>query len=286
MRVDARDDALRDDAFDALVAFVDAYVKIVDAGEEPTSELWSPSDETFEDGTGDRATRASLTSAFWCPVDAFDAPRCAVEAAIGALARSGRATASTARIVGAEWWIQDVAHDEPPKVYHTDCDVVMCDDGSSKRSHPTSASVLYVAGDRGGGATCVFDQTTSRANAGELEPTTPSVVCACGVKKNRFFVFDGDRWHGVLHDASEFRGQRVTLLVNWWTSRPAGARSLPKRFVVDGGRCAVAQSGSMTKVERTVVSGRAFADDASSWSAQRLPTDAASGVVEYRYEAP
>ena len=286
MRVEAHDDALRADAFDALVAFVRAHVALVDAGEDPTNASggWDDAPPLVDDVDAPRAIGA-LTSSYWCPRKAFDAPRCAVEAVIGGLARSSATRGACATATGAEWWIQDVASDEPPKVYHTDCDVMMMDGGTSVRSHPALASVLYVEGGEGGGATCVFDQTTSRAADGELEPRAPASVCACGVRENRFLVFDGDRWHGVLRNEDGFRGQRVTVLVNWWTSRPAGARTLPRRFV-DEKSPRVAELGAMTRVEPVVLSRGSYADDAACWDEQRLPAGAsarAGDVVEFRY---
>jgi len=288
MRVEVRDDALRADAFDALVAFVRAHVEMVDAGEDPTraTRAWEDAPPLPGDvDDGDARAIGALTSTYWCPRVAFDAPRCAVEAVIGALARS-RATRDAREATGAEWWIQDVASDERPKVYHTDCDVMMMENGTSVRSHPTLASVLYVDGGRGGGATCVFDQTTSRAEEGELDPRAPASVCACGVRENRFLVFDGDRWHGVLRNDDGFQGQRVTVLVNWWTSRPAGARTLPRRFVDDASPRVVAELGEMTRVEPTIVSRGSYADDAACWDEQRIPAGAsasAGGFVEFRY---
>lgn len=77
----------------------------------------------------------------------------------------------------------------------------------------------------------------------------------------------------------------MTVLVNWWTSRPAGARTLPRRFV-DEKSPRVAELGAMTRVEPVVLSRGSYADDAACWDEQRLPAGAsarAGDVVEFRY---
>lgn len=104
-----------------------------------------------------------------------------VERAIASLARARAVRDAGVRVLaddmtkkdpclGAEWWIQDVARDEPPKTFHTDCDLVMRggatatargeDTEDAERStdvvHPAVASVLYVSD--AGGPTAVFGQ--------------------------------------------------------------------------------------------------------------------------------
>ena len=286
----ARDDALDEDGFNAVRAFVDAYVELVDAGYDPgaRSARVEDDDAAWSDDDDDDAARAigerddagtssrTLTSSFWIPRRAFDRPRNAVEAYVGALTRAGTAPARARG--GAEWWVQDVAWDERPKVYHTDCDVEYRegreagDEGATTRRFPDVASVLYLDGDDGGGATVVFDQTTTEEATGELAPRSPRLACACGVKRNRVLLFAGDRWHGVLKNSSAFRGQRVTLLVNWWSTKPAGARELPNRFVDRrGSERVIAKVGSLIEVPMSTVVRASYEDDRRAWDAHEAP---------------
>ena len=97
------------------------------------------------------------------PLERTSDPRNGVERAVACLAASPairRAGLRLDRIAGVEWWIQDVAPDEPPKVFHTDCDMQTArsdEVGTPTAVHPAVGGVLYL-GDSGG-ATAVFGQT-------------------------------------------------------------------------------------------------------------------------------
>ena len=58
---------------------------------------------------------------------------------------------------GCEWWVQDVAHDEPPKAYHTDCVLEEDKDKRKKKYYPLLSTVYYGKTERGG-ATVAFDE--------------------------------------------------------------------------------------------------------------------------------
>lgn len=306
-RPSIRDDALEETSFHALRAFVTEYIECIDDGYDPFNDV----DDDDAQGKSAPTTTTTLTSSFWIPRDAFERPRNAIEAYVGAMASSSafqRAFEETSGTLcegggacaGAEWWIQDVAWDEPPKLYHTDCDVrVEFEEGGegmsggyvSKRTFPEVASVLYIeGGERCGGldagATVVFDQTTSDDGDGNLCPKTPRSACACAPKANRLLLFGGDRWHGVLRGEAGFRGQRVTLLVNWWREKPSGARALTKRFVDE--RAVVAKAGALTRVKCHVESRGAYSNDAEDWEAQRLPRPRDGAILDdarlYAYE--
>jgi len=47
--------------------------------------------------------------------------------------------------------------------------------------------------------------------------------------RNRLLLFEGDRYHAVMHPSPRSaQGQRVTVLINWWRERPgAGAYTRP-----------------------------------------------------------
>ena len=190
---------------------------------------------------------------------------------------------------GAEWWIQDVAWDEPPKVYHTDCDVCVRAGASTTRATPRAASVTYVSA--GGGATAVFAQTRAANAPGTLEPAHPGEVTACAPMANRLMIFNGDRWHGVLADRAEtgFRGQRVTLLVNWWLDKPSGARALARRFVrddVDFGAQTPFEFGERRVVCAERILRGSYARDAGAWDEQRAPATFSSSCATFVYDAP
>ena len=238
---------------------------------------------------------------------------------------------------GAEWWIQDVAPDEPPKTFHTDCDLVMRGGASrgddaggadaTEVAHPAVASVLYVS--NCGGPTAVFGQRMTRAKernaslesrsttrktsradddaVAALTPRYPSEVAVAHPLRNTLLLFEGDRYHAVMHPPSRSPeraeevpeggappprraevGQRVTVLVNWWRERPRGPADLPARFVTppfaetrhehtrpSDGRPGAPPSSLALPVVRMP---HAFREHAAAWRAQTVPSalDAAS----------
>ena len=274
---------------------------------------------------------------FWMPTRDMRAAgpfRNGVERAIASLARARavrdagvRVFADDARasetIRGAEWWIQDVARDEPPKTFHTDCDAVVMSSGDDTNAteirHPAVASVLYVG--QAGGPTAVFGQRKKNAR---LVPRYPSEVAVAHPTRNTLLLFEGDRYHAVMHptegkgtgvserDAapSELTGtsttsardsndQRVTVLVNWWRDRPRGATDLPDRFVTppfdfesesgeinEGGRTTT--EPTLTRVPVVDVP-HAFVKHADAWRAQTVPRALLSprrALFVARYETP
>ena len=134
---------------------------------------------------------------------------------------------------GCEWWVQDVAHDEPPKAYHTDC--VLEEDKEEeekmrKKYYPLLSTVYYGKTERGG-ATVAFDEE-------EYDAMRKCVLVK--PRANRLFTFRGDMWHGVCREENNERKegeedayQRVTLLVNFWKERPSCARDFPRELFSD-----------------------------------------------------
>lgn len=240
-----------------------------------------------------------LAGTFWMPIERASSPRNAVERAIAAMYASDELFPHlrARRMRGAEWWVQDVAPDEPPKVFHTDCDVQTDVNGAATAAsagsvaatvsaaasaaggcaprgivvaHPAVASVLYLSDV--GGATAVFGQAkspsttsssssltstslgdasnlhevegveeqrgtttkrTTTTKASVLRPRLPAEVAVAHPRRNRLLLFEGDRYHAVMHPSpapANAPGQRVTVLVNWWKKRPGGAADLPERF--------------------------------------------------------
>lgn len=88
-----------------------------------------------------------LTASYW----ASEEPLNPVDALVLSL-RSAPGLAHL-RHMGAEWWWQDTDDRDPPKAYHTDCNVSFCHDKMLK-SFPQWSSVLYLTAM--GGCTTVF----------------------------------------------------------------------------------------------------------------------------------
>jgi len=133
--------------------------------------------------------------------------------------------------VGCEYWVQDVAHDEAPKAYHTDCVLEREEEEEEggelllRKKHPLLSTVYYGKTERGG-ATVAFDEE-------EYEKMRKCVLVK--PRRNRLFAFRGDMWHGVCRDENGFEGneeayQRVTLLVNFWKERPKCAGEFPREM--------------------------------------------------------
>jgi hypothetical protein len=130
--------------------------------------------------------------------------------------------------VGCEYWVQDVAHDEAPKAYHTDCVLEREEEEGDgelllRKKHPLLSTVYYGKTERGG-ATVAFDEE-------EYEKMRKCVLVK--PRRNRLFAFRGDMWHGVCRDDGEGKEeayQRVTLLVNFWKERPKCAGEFPREM--------------------------------------------------------
>jgi len=133
-------------------------------------------------------------------------------------------------VVGCEYWVQDVAHDEAPKAYHTDCVLEREEEEEEggelllRKKHPLLSTVYYGKTERGG-ATVAFDEE-------EYEKMRKCVLVK--PRRNRLFAFRGDMWHGVCRDdgfeGNEEAYQRVTLLVNFWKERPKCAGEFPREM--------------------------------------------------------
>ena len=95
------------------------------------------------------------------------------------------------QICGAEWWV----HTRPIQAnlghnMHFDTDEALLEQ-QKQITHPIFSSVLYLTGDKLGGATIVLDQTPDAKDvANEAWVSVPS--------DNSYLIFPGDRLHGVL----------------------------------------------------------------------------------------
>eukprot|EP00127_Corallochytrium_limacisporum_P002660 Clim_evm96s134 gene=Clim_evmTU96s134 len=133
------------------------------------------------------------------------------------------------KIMGIEWWVHKRPRHRKMKVMsghplHFDVDEETNDGGTTY--HPIWSSVTFVEGDVGG-QTIVTEWDSHRDFKNEAE--TPHGAYMVSAQDNRFVLFRGSLYHGVLpgfpEDLEEggqgVRGQRITLLINFW------ARELP-----------------------------------------------------------
>jgi hypothetical protein len=123
---------------------------------------------------------------------------------------------------GAEWWIGRAYTNALPIGFHFDQDVK----ARRGRQHPALSSVFFFNRVRGG-QLAVTDQLPGRAGA--PSPQKPGALSIAVPRRNRYVVFRGDRFHGVLDSEGRSKGPvsrtpagrlRVTLVINFWRRRP------------------------------------------------------------------
>ncbi|CAE7912927.1 unnamed protein product, partial [Symbiodinium sp. KB8] len=148
------------------------------------------------------AAEGVLTASYWTPLDA--PPQNTVDALIADLFCHPSISAVVGPAIGAEWWWQDVDETDPPKVYHKDCNIFLEHDEATKL-FPDWSSVLYLTDI--GGATAMFEND-------EVLSVWPS--------PGRYLLFPGFWLHCVLHPEEWLPGDRITLLINWWSREPKG----------------------------------------------------------------
>ena len=160
---------------------------------------------------GNERLRQSYFTTFWLPRGT--PPSHAVEEAVLAL----WALALPRRCAGAEWWIGRAFTSSIPIGFHFDQDVK-----GKRLRHPRISSVFFFNAVRGG-QLAVTDQVPGAPEALRLATVAP--------RRNRYAFFRGNLLHGVLDargntPGARLRGppgrMRVTLVVNFWESRPTG----------------------------------------------------------------
>ena len=167
---------------------------------------------------GTRGLRQSYFTTFW--LGRGEKPANAIEEAVRSLwsiAAPGR------RCAGAEWWIGRSYTNAVPVGFHFDQDVR----APRGLRHPLVSSVFFFNRVRGGHL-AVTDQRAGRPSGAPI-PLQPSVLQAVAPRRNRYAIFDGRLFHGVLDARGRTPGARlaaprgrlrVTLVVNFWTRRP------------------------------------------------------------------
>jgi hypothetical protein len=167
---------------------------------------------------GDERLGQSYFTTFW--VERGESPAHPVEEAVFAL---WRLAAPGPRCAGAEWWIGRSYTTDVPVGFHFDQDVR----SARKLRHPLLSTVLFFNHVRGG-QLAVTDQRAGPA--GKPRPAVACALQAVATRRNRYAIFDGALFHGVLDARGRTPGGklpgppgrlRVTLVVNFWDRRPA-----------------------------------------------------------------
>jgi hypothetical protein len=189
----------------------------------------------------DRLGRAhvaeSYFTTFWLPREALGRPRGSasggprsrphpIEELVALLWRIAKPPGGCA---GAEWWIGRAYTNALPIGFHFDQDVK----ARRGRQHPALSSVFFFNRVRGG-QLALTDQLPGRGGA--PRPRQPGALSVAVPRRNRYVVFRGDRFHGVLDSEGRSRGPvsrtpagrlRVTLVINFWRQRPTAVPLLP-----------------------------------------------------------
>ncbi|GAC1343654.1 MAG: hypothetical protein NVSMB23_17710 [Myxococcales bacterium] len=167
----------------------------------------------------------SYFTTFWLPRVSLTGPRRARRHPVEELVALLWATAKPPRgCAGVEWWIGRAYTDALPIGFHFDHDVK----GRGRRRHPLLSSVFFFNRVRGG-QLALTDQLPGRGGA--PLPAVPTALSVAVPRRNRYVVFRGDRFHGVLDAQGRARSRasrapsgrlRVTLVINFWDRRPTG----------------------------------------------------------------
>lgn len=170
---------------------------------------------------GTERLRESYFTTFW--LDRGDAAANAVEEAVLAL---WKVASPGPRCTGAEWWIGRSYTTDVPVGFHFDQDVR----AAQGLRHPLLSSVFFFNRVRGGHL-AITDQRAGRR--GEPVPARARELHAVAPRRNRYAIFDGALFHGVLDARGRVPGAklsgprgrlRVTLVVNFWDRRPTRVR--------------------------------------------------------------
>ena len=114
---------------------------------------------------------------------------------------------------GAEWWLGRALPGRAlPIEWHFDQDVK-----GARLRHPRLSTVLFLGAVQGG-QLAVTEQVPGPR--GRPLPAEPRRLETVSPRPNRYALFRGDRWHGVLPLGGS--RMRVTLVVNYWAQRPTG----------------------------------------------------------------
>jgi len=166
---------------------------------------------------GTEQIRESYWKTFWLPRDT--PPSHALEDLVKAL---WPLAAPDDKTLGAEWWIGRTHTTKIPIGFHFDQDV------KAKRGfrHPRLSSVFFFNPVRGGQLAITDQKPDARGNP---RPAQASDMIAVAPKRNRYTIFEGDLFHGVLDANGRVPARplpgppgrlRLTFVVNYWERRP------------------------------------------------------------------
>jgi len=157
---------------------------------------------------------------FWYPLD--EPPKNVFESVISHL----RPLAEPSSLVtGVEWWFSVLRINTTPQWIlpcHFDRSDLREKD-AAKRLYPEKGSVLFM-NSVPYGELVVTDQVCTKQG---IEPKQPKEMRFVRPRMNRYVVFPGQLYHGVIgrmwRPAEQRRTLRIALAVNWWYERPKAA---------------------------------------------------------------
>jgi hypothetical protein len=159
---------------------------------------------------------------FWMPLGAPPAhafEELALALRPHALAFAG---AGAKRIGGIEWWLGRSYTNHIPVGFHFDLDVK----GRGAVRYPLVSSVFFFNRVRGGQLAVTDQRPDAQARPTPAEATRLEAVAPA---PNRYALFDGQLFHGVLDAKGQVPGRplrlprgrlRRTLVINYWEARP------------------------------------------------------------------
>ncbi|CAL1166868.1 unnamed protein product [Cladocopium goreaui] len=210
----------------------------------------------------------ALTASYWASPELPGNP---VDELIGRLRRAPGLADLLPDSAGAEWWWQDTDNTDPPKVFHTDCNLVLpLGSDVALKSHPEWSSVMYLTDL--GGATAIFHQNE---------------VLAVWPRIGRYLLFPGAHLHCVLFPEEPPSGDRMTLLINWWTQKPHGCSPSPRiaeiAEIAPPATAPATAPASLVPPRRVLAMQReqSFEDHVEEWRAQRVPRELLSAKKDH-----
>lgn len=168
---------------------------------------------------------------FWYPLD--QQPRNVFESVITHLRPLA---APSSLVIGVEWWFSVLRINSSPQ-WLLPCHFDRNDLGEKdpeKKTYPEKGSVLFLNAVPYG-ELVVTDQIWTKQG---IEPKQPKEMRFIRPRMNRYVVFPGQLYHGVIgrmwRPIEHQRILRVALAVNWWYERPKAA------YLRDSGECLTA----------------------------------------------
>ena len=172
---------------------------------------------------GEQRMKEGYFTTFWLPQGAE--PAHAFEELAISLRPHGFAYARKAarEITGLEWWLGRSYTNQVPLGFHFDLDV----QGRGAVRYPVVSSVFFFNEVKGGQLAITDQRPGARGKPVPAQPTQLETVAPA---PNRYALFDGQLFHGVLDARGQVPGRplpgprgrmRRTLVINYWSERPS-----------------------------------------------------------------